>query len=216
MARSRMALVVIVAGVLAACNASAAPSAAPVPSFADAVTVTPSPTAAASPSLAATDPPQSPIPSPDPTSAAAPPKPTGVTFAETRKGDEDPSTTEITQTVRWEGPRTDGVEIRVYGVTGCLARPANPSPDTSGPCLVEHTPLPASLRLLLATAPASDGVASWTWTGAFECDMGLAYDPEGPAYHSIVLAAYGASDHSIFAIAEPGGWWQPGTNDIVC
>ena len=46
--------------------------------------------------------------------------------------------------------------------------------------------------------------------------VGLAYDRSGPAYHSVVLAAYSASDHSIFAIAEPGGWGEPGTSDIVC
>jgi hypothetical protein len=130
-------------------------------------------------------------------------------------GDEPPST-EITQTVRWGGPRSNGVEIRVYGVTECVAMPANPSPNTSGPCLVEHTPLPASVRSLLATSPAKDGVVSWTWTGTFDCEVGLAYDPRGPAYHAVVLAAYSASDHSIFAIAEPGLWWQPDPNDIVC
>jgi hypothetical protein len=134
---------------------------------------------------------------------------------EKREGDDPPSTT-ITQTVRWAAPRSEGVEIRVYGVTECIAKPAKPSPDTHGPCLVEHTPLPASIRKLLATAPASDGVASWTWTGTFDCEIGLAYDPRGPAYHAIVLAAYSTSDHSIFAIAEPGMWSEPGPNDTVC
>jgi hypothetical protein len=130
-------------------------------------------------------------------------------------GDEAPST-EITQTVRWGAPVSEGVEIRVYGVTECVAKPAKPSPGTYGPCLVEHTPLPASVRTLLATAAASDGVVSWTWTGTFDCEVGLAYDPRGPAYHAIVLAAYSASGHSIFAIAEAGIWSQPGPNDIIC
>jgi hypothetical protein len=144
-----------------------------------------------------------------------PPKPTSVSFDEKRVGDDAPST-EIIQSVSWGAPRTEGVEIRVYGVTECVAEPANPAPDTNGPCLVEHTPLPASVRTLLATAPASDGGVSWSWTGTFDCEVGLAYDPRGPAYHAVVLAAYGASGHSIFAIAEPGGWWRPGLNDIVC
>ena len=144
-----------------------------------------------------------------------PPKPTSVSFDEKRVGDDAPST-EITQTVSWGAPRSEGVEIRVYGVTECVAEPANPSPDTQGPCLVEHTPLPASVRTLLATAPASDGGVSWSWTGTFDCEVGLAYDPRGPAYHAVVLAADGASGHSILAIAEPGGWWQPGLNDIIC
>ena len=111
---------------------------------------------------------------------------------------------------------SEDIEIRVYGVTECIARPAKPSPDTSGPCLVEHTRLPASVRKLLATAPASDGVASWTWTGTFDCEIGMAFDPRGPAYHAIVLAAYNTAGHSIFAIAAPGGWWQPSPNDIIC
>ena len=119
--------------------------------------------------------------------------------------------------VKWGAPQSEGVEIRVYGVTECLAEPADPSPGTSGPCLVVHTPLPGSVRTLLATAPASDGEVSWTWTGTFDCEgPGPAYDPGGPAYHAVVLAAYNASGHSIFAIAEPGSWFQPGLDEIVC
>jgi hypothetical protein len=145
-----------------------------------------------------------------------PPKPTGVKFDEQARVSDDDSVAEITQTVTWRAPRTKDVEIRVYGVTECFAEPAHPSPNTSGPCLVEHTRLPASVRTLLASAPASDGVASWTWTEETGCDIGLASDPDGPAYYAVVLAAYGPSGHSIFAIAEPGGWWQPGPDDIVC
>jgi hypothetical protein len=221
MACVRTARLLIVAGAIAtsaACGARAAPSPAPIPTS---TAITASPTTTASSSLEATDSPRStsqastPRPSPNPTPVPVPPKPTGVSFDERRVGD-DPSSTEITQTVRWGAPGDEGVEIRVYGVTECVAKPANPSPDTRGPCLVEHTPLPASVRALLATAPASDGVVSWTWTGTFDCEIGLAYDPRGRAYHAVVLAAYSASGQSIFAIAEPGGWWQPGLDDIVC
>jgi hypothetical protein len=215
---SRAALTVLVAGVIAACQASVAPSIAPVAT----PNATPaSPTPMATSNLEPTVTPRSANPAPTPrpdltaTPVPVPPKPTGVAFDEKRVGD-DPTTTEITQIVRWAAPRSEGVEIRVYGVTECIARPASPSPDTGGACLVEHTPVPASVRTLLATAPASDGVASWTWTGTFDCEIGLAYDPRGPAYHSIVLAAYSASGHSIFAIAVPGAWWQPGPNDIIC
>lgn len=212
----RAALAVIVAGVIAACVAAPTPAPVPTPT---AITASPTPTA--SPGLEATDSPRSPSPAPtsrpsqNPAPVSVPPKPTGVSFDEKRVGDEAPST-EITQAVRWGAPGSEGVEIRVYGVTECVARPANPSPGLYGPCLVEHTPLPASVRTLLATAPASDGVVSWTWTGTFDCEVGLAYDPRGPAYHSVVLAAYSASGHSIFAIAEAGLWSQPGPNDIVC
>ena len=123
---------------------------------------------------------------------------------------------DITQTVTWRTPRSDGVEIRVYGVTKCIAEPSDPAPDTSGPCLVTGTPLPASVRTLLGKAPASDGAVIWSWTEETGCDIGLANDPDGPVYYAVVLAAYNASGHSIFAIAEPGLWWEPGPNDIVC
>jgi hypothetical protein len=131
---------------------------------------------------------------------------------------DDGEVLEITQTVTWRAPRGEGVEIRVYGVTECISEPANPPPGTSGPCLVEHTPLPASVRTLLATAPASDGVVSWGWTQeSGDCDIGNpAYDRDGPAYRAVVLAAYSASGHSIFAIAQPGGWWRAALGDIVC
>jgi hypothetical protein len=195
----------------AACSAPAsAPSASPRPA------------AQASPRQAATDSPRSriaaptPKPSPKPTPVPVPPKPTGVKFDERAKMSDDESVAEITQTVTWRAPRSAGVEIRVYGVTECIAEPSNPAPNTSGPCLVIHTPLPASVRTLLGTAPASDGVVSWTWTQETGCDIGLAHDPDGPMYHAVVLAAYSASGHSIFAIAEPGGWWQPGPNDVIC
>jgi hypothetical protein len=211
MAFGRAALAMVVAAVIGACTA-------PVPT---ASAITASPTSTASTSLEATESPRSPNPaptpglSPNPTPVPVPPKPSGVSFGETREGD-DPPSTEITQTVRWAAPGSEGVEIRVYGVTECIAKPAKPSPDTHGPCLVERTPLPASVRKLLATAPASEGVASWTWTGTFDCEVGLAYDPRGPAYHAVVLAAYSTSGHSIFAIAEPGAWSQPGPNEVVC
>jgi hypothetical protein len=218
MVHSRPTLALIVALVITACAPSAATTDAPLPTPA-ASTARQDPTASSS--LEATDSPRStspaptPQPSPDPSPVPVPPKPTDVSFAERRVGD-DPPTTEITQTVRWGAPESEGVEIRVYGVTECLAKPGDPPPDTHGPCLVERTPLPASVRTLLATAPASDGVASWTWTGTFDCEVGLAYDRQGPAYHAVVLAAYSASGHSIFAIAEAGSWSQPGPDEIVC
>ena len=156
-------------------------------------------------------------PTPKPTPVPVPPKPTGVKFDEQVRVSDDEQIAEITQTVTWRAPRIEGVEIRVYGVTKCIAEPANPAPDTDGPCLVVHTPLPASVRTLLATAPASDGVVRWTWTQETGCDPSpFASDPDGPTYYAVVLAAYSASDHSIFAIAEPGGWWRPAPGDTVC
>lgn len=219
MACVRAIRVVLLGAMLAACGTSGVPSPTPVPPRTDSpdVAITP---AAASPREAATPASRSPStthqPTPTSTPVPLPPKPSGVKFNERVRVSADESTAEITQSVTWLAPRNKGVEIRVYGVTECIAEPANPRPDTHGPCLVEHTALPASVRTLLDTAPASDGVVSWTWTQQTGCEVGLAYDPDGPAYHSVVLAAYSASGHSIFAIAEPGGWWQPGPNDVVC
>ena len=189
---------------------------------ASAPTASPTPAAAASTSPAATDSPRSPSaaptprPTPMPTPVPVPPKPTGVKFDVQGVESDDGSVAEITQTLTWRAPRSEGVEIRVYGVTECIAEPVDRAPNTGGPCLVIHTPLPASVRTLLGTAPASDGVVSWTWTQETGCDIGLANDPDGPLYHAVVLAAYSASGHSIFAIAEPGGWWEPGPNDVIC
>jgi hypothetical protein len=141
-----------------------------------------------------------------------------VTFDQQVRESDDGQVATITQMVRWGAPLSEGVEIRVYGVTECIAEPADPPPGTSGPCLVVHTPLPSSVRTLLATAPASDGIVSWTWTQGFsECGETVLHpDPDGSALRAVVLAAYSASGHSIFAIAEPGGWWRAALGDIVC
>ena len=214
----------ILAGVMAACGANdvASPTLDATPVVASAVG-TASPTITPITSPGPTNSPPSVTPSPDqeadptPQLIAVPPKPTGVKFDEQRRVNSNPSFTEVTQRISWEAPRSADVEIRVYGVTECIAKPDHPDPDTRGPCLVTGTPLPASVRTLLATAPASDGTVSWTWTGTFECDEpDPAYDPDGPIYRAIVLAAYNVSDHSIFAIAAPGRWWEPGLDDIVC
>ena len=124
----------------------------------------------------------------------------------------------ITYTVTWRAPRNEGVEISVFGVTDCLSAPAIfPTVADSGPCLVEHTSLPASVRKLLATAPASDGTATWTWTGDPGCDVGwIGMGPDDTLYQAVVLAAYGASGHSVFAIAQPGEWVSFDPGDMPC
>ena len=195
--------------VAAACTSAATPAPDVTPTASPSITITP-----ASPSPSAT-----PQPTAEPTPVTVPPKPTGVTFDEETRSIDDGQFGEVTQTVTWGAPRSEGVEIRVYGVTECIAEPADPAPGTNGPCLVVHTPLPASVRRLLATAPASDGGVSWTWTEEGGCDPSpFKSAPDGPGYRAVVLAAYSAAGNSIFAIAEPGGWWRAaeGPGDVVC
>lgn len=209
----------IIVGLLiaAACTSASTPAPDATPAASPSITITPaaaSPTAAATP--ASPSPTATPQPTPEPTPVSVPPKPTGVTFDQQVLDDGHFAT--VTQTVTWGAPRSEGVEIRVYGVTECIAEPADPLPGTGGPCLVVHTPLPASVRTLLATGPASDGVVGWTWTGGGgNCDIGYpAWGPDGTPYYAIVLAAYSAGGHSIFAIAEPGGWNRPAPGEIIC
>jgi hypothetical protein len=217
----RAAVAAILCLVFAACGADADPPAT-LRASQDATSligVTPSPlTAVASPSPVATPGPTQ-KPTPKATLIPVPPKPTGVRFRQDA-GCLDAGcgrAQRVTQTVRWRAPRTKGVEIRVYGVTECLAMPAHPEPDSGGPCLVEHTALPASVRTLLATAPATAGRVSWSWKQDTGCEnWGMYSPPDRPVYAAVVIAAYNASGHSIFAIATQGDWYQPPPGDTLC
>jgi hypothetical protein len=116
--------------------------------------------------------------------------------------------------VTWKAPRTEGVEIRVYGVTDCLSVLAHPEPGSDGPCLVKDTRLPASVRTLLAKAPASAGKMTWSWIddGDPGCDVWwpVAWAPDWREYYyAVVVAAYSESGHSTFAIAATGTWVEP-------
>jgi hypothetical protein len=159
-------------------------------------------------------------PAPNATAATVPAKPTGVTFTTDSVMLPAPSGSDeveyqVTHTVRWKTPRTEGLEIRVYGVTECLSEPSNPAPGTSGPCLVEHTRLPSSVMVLADTAPAAAGEISWIAPRYWEC-AGPPVGPDGLDYEAIVIAAYNADGHSIFAIADPGVWWRAGPDEVIC
>ena len=207
--------------VLAACDGTAGASAQPVALESDAdatvaATASPAPTDSATP-LPTPDP--TPEPTPGATQPPVPPRPSGVTFTTDwvelpAPGGSDEVTSQVTHTVRWKAPRTDDVEVRVYGVTQCLSEPSNPSPGTSGPCLVEHTRLPSSVMALAATAPAAAGEISWIAPFNHEC--GPPVGPDGLDYQAVVIAAYNAAGHSVFAIAEPGNWWRAGPDEVVC
>lgn len=185
--------------------------------------VTAVPSATATPTMPTASPPasSSPLPTPPSTPAAlVPAKPTGVTFTTEvvelpGPAGTDEMTYQATHTVRWTAPLDDGVEIRVYGVTECLSEPTDPSPGTSGPCLVEHTRLPSSVMALAASAPAAAGEISWLAPIYYEC-AGPPVGRDGLDYQAIVIAAYNAAGHSIFAIAEPGSWLRAAPGDVIC
>jgi hypothetical protein len=216
-------LVALVALTIAACSAGPATQ----PSAVAQVTLAP---VAVTPVVTPEPPTEPPTPkpatklTPKPTTAP-PPKPTGVKFFGDEREcvdgnwDEGCVRSKRTQTVLWKAPRTKGVEIRVFGVIGCLAEPENPEPGAHGPCLVKGTNLPSSVRTLLAKAPASAGWVSWSWTQEeYDCDIDFAVGtaPDGRGYDAVVVQAFNAHDRSSFAIAEPGGWAEPAPGDHFC
>ena len=211
MKAKRSAASLFLAMMLAACAvAPASPTPAGSPSAPSPTPITTSGPTITPPALpAATIP--TPRSTPSPTPVSVPSKPTGATFHEDHEClDAVCNEARTTQTVTWQTPRTKGVTIRVYGVTECLARPAHPKPGASGPCLVTHTLLPASVRRLLAKTPALAGQVSWSWTSESGCESSpFSSRPGGPRYDAVVLAAYNASGQSIFTIAEPGSWFEP-------
>lgn len=227
MSSPRAVLVALV--VLAVAGCSAGPAAQPT-----AVAQVSLPPVTASPAVTAeppTEPPtRAPAAKPTPKSTprqTPPPKPTGVKFAADEPacvdGNEDEGCRRYkqTQTVLWKAPRTKGVEIRVFGVTECPARPKHPKPGAHGPCLVKGTNLPSSVRTLLAKAPASAGWVSWSWTEEEPgCDIyyPVGTAPDGRAYDAVVVQAFNTKDRSSFAIAEPGWWDEPDweSGDTYC
>ena len=159
--------------------------------------------AAPSPPIAATttaSPTLTPTPIASSTPSAVPLAPSGATFKITY------SDINNKMTVTWTGPRAKGTEIRVYGVTACIAMPPSPSEGAEGPCLVEHTPLPESVRKLIAKAAASTGKVSWTWPNWEDIGSSVAESPDGTAYEAIVIAAYNDAGHSKFIIVDAGNW----------
>lgn len=211
---------------VAACQSTSAPNPSAFPSSAapslpsDAAASLGTATPSLAPASAAPTASIPPRPTREATAATVPAKPTGVTFTSDSVELPAPTGTEevayqVRHTVRWKAPRTDGVEIRVYGVTECLSEPSSPPPGTAGPCLVEHTLLPPSVMALAATAPAAAGEISWIAPFYYDC-AGPPVGPDGLDYHSIVIAAYNAAGHSIFAIANPGEWWRASQDEVVC
>ena len=198
--RDRAAVAALLCAFLAGCEATAKPSAS-------LILTSPTPVIAvgtASPTTSAVA-----TPRPTPTPVPVLPKPIGVKlrFEETESECGDPPVPGDTcaigdsiYTLSWKAPRTKGVEIRIYGVTTCFGEDSSGT-KIDGHCLREHTALPSSIRVLLATARASKGKV----TLRLDSGGGLAYPRHSKRVRSIVLAAYGAEGgHSIFVIADAG------------
>lgn len=150
-----------------------------------------------------------------PNAVSAPPPPSGVTFDERLRPLPD-DMYETIQAATWSSPSDEGVEIVAYGVTDCVEERADASPGAAGPCVTEPVELPEAALVPLAAAPAKRGRVEWSWVGPGGCDIGLAYDPDGPSYVAVVLAAHSVSGRSRFVIAEPGSWFVPEPGSMPC
>src|SRR4051812_20693244 len=108
---------------------------------------------------------------------------------------------DVTTTITWKEADPEGVTVRVFGVTACL--PKTKVDYTA--CLAKGTPLPANVRELITSAPASKGRVSWTWPN-WE-DAGGAVMAHGDSfYDSVVIAAYNTAGHSKFVIVRTGAY----------
>jgi hypothetical protein len=215
----RIAVAVVLLGVmLVGCDGTATPSAlmsASGSTTAQPIAPSTPPPASASPTSAARAS-ATPVPTPRPT-LAAPPPPTAVRikregcYTGPDPGGVLPGT--CTTTITWMKITTTGTEIRVYGVTECLSTTELAG---DGSCLVLNTAVPASVRKLIARAPASKGTVSWTgpaWLDNVDADTGgpayraFGVDRHGDdLYFAIVVAAYNEVGHSKFIIADAGTW----------
>src|SRR4029453_5423117 len=118
-----------------------------------------------------------------------------------------------TTTITWKKIATEGTEIEVYGVNGCLSRREGAD---DGSCLVPDTPVPASARKLIARAPVANGAVSWTgpaWLDVIDADTGaprsqaIGVDRHGDdIYFAIIVASSNEAGGSKFVMADAGSW----------
>src|SRR3954469_1205088 len=195
----------LTAFLVTACAAASSTPVTPTGASVDGPSPTTAPTDAptVAPTVAPTDAPTpapTPSPTPRPSVAIVPAAPSTVKIA--FKGS-DPGgmgyDTDMTTTITWKEADPEGVTIRVFGVTACLPR----TKVDHAPCLAKGTPLPANVREMIASEPASKGRVSWTWPN-WE-DAGGAVMARGDAfYDSVVIAAYNKAGHSKFVIVRTG------------
>lgn len=172
----------------------------PEPSAAPSQAVTPAPASAAAPSVKASAPaspsPASPVPS-----LAPPPAPTSAAIAIESTGFGGTATL----TATWKQAATDGVTMRIYGVTKCLnAREPGPG-ETSVPCLVPGTTLTADVERLVASAPAAAGRVTWSWPGWGDIGAALA-TYKGEDFYAFVIGGNNAAGNSPLYIMASSGY----------
>ena len=140
---------------------------------------------------------------------SAPPAPTNVVF--TVHYPKDPSlyrdsVPPYRLEVTWDETVDADTTIEVWAVTKCSRKPTALRPEVS--CLTRKSPLPASSRKLVASAPAADGTTSWTVPG-WEVIGGPVAQDSTDSYWAVVVRAVNANGASRFVIADGG-------NGVVC
>jgi murein DD-endopeptidase MepM/ murein hydrolase activator NlpD len=143
------------------------------------------------------------------TGVSAPPAPSNVVF--TVHYPKDPSlyrdsVPPYRLEVTWDETVDADTTIEVWAVTRCSRKATTRRPEVS--CLTNKSPLPVSSRKLVASAPAADGMVSWTVPG-WEVIGGPVAQDSVDSYWAIVVRAVNANGASRFVIAKGG-------NGVIC
>jgi hypothetical protein len=127
--------------------------------------------------------------------AVVPPKPNTTFTSVSKTENPDGSETDV-DSITWTEPDGFATEFRLYGVKSCL----NASAKTDGqPCLVKGMALPTgSLGLIQKFDAATRSVTLTHHITGGEC--GNTVWCTTPDYYAVVLGAYNAYGHSVFAI----------------
>jgi len=153
-------------------------------------------------------------PTPDATpTTSAPVPPTGLKVDYKSHEYADGSFT-LTTTVSWASGLPAGSIIKVYGVNQCLGQ-------AGYACATDGMTIPESNLLPLASAPASDGTASWDYWApegaSYYCGaVGVVADTGQVAkkdhwYWAIVLRSEGSAGNSAFTVAATSK-----NEDVTC
>ena len=101
--------------------------------------------------------------------------------------------------VSWDQDVDADTTIEVWAVTTCPRRAGR----KEGRCLTKQTPLPSSIRKLVASAAAGTGSVSWMVPG-WEVDYGPVALDGDIEYWAVVVRAVNARGKSDFVIAING------------